>query len=78
MSNNYNSIIVEVLERNVAGLSMTEDKLNKTLTELGVDSLDVMLILMDIQEKTGIMIPEEKADYLDTPEKIFEFLVSQE
>jgi acyl carrier protein len=56
---------------------MSYDRRNETLKELGVDSLDVMVVLLSIQEATGIIIPEEKVDDLNTPAKIAEFLASQ-
>ncbi|BAU73421.1 hypothetical protein ppKF707_3644 [Metapseudomonas furukawaii] len=50
--------------------------MDHTLGELGVDSLDVMLVMMDIQEKTGVVISDEKVDELNTPSKIVAFLES--
>lgn len=74
MSRKFETIVSEVLEANVNGLKMSEEKMQQTLTDLGVDSLDVMLVLMEIQEKTGVMIPEDQADILQTPAQIAEFL----
>lgn len=74
MVGNLKSVIVEVLEKNVAGLQMSDESMQLTLTELGVDSLDVMLIFMDIQERTGVQIPEDQLDRLKTPAQIVAFL----
>lgn len=68
-------IVMKILEDNVEGLEMTEDKMNNTLSELGVDSLDVMLILMNVDEATGVTISDDDAEHLDTPEKIVNFIL---
>jgi acyl carrier protein len=68
-------IVIDVLEDNVQDLEMSEDKMNQTLVDIGVDSLDIMLVMMDIQEKSGVKISDEQADQLDTPSKIVNFIV---
>jgi acyl carrier protein len=67
-------IVIDVLEDNVQDLEMLEDKMDQTLVDIGVDSLDVMLVMMDIQEKSGVKISDDKADQLDTPNKIVDFI----
>lgn len=68
-------IVIDVLEDNVLDLKMSKDNMDHTLVDIGVDSLDIMLVMMDIQEKSGIKISDEDADKLDTPNKIVAFLV---
>lgn len=68
-------IVMSMLEKNVDGLEMTEDKMGKTLSDIGVDSLDVMLVIMDVGEAAGIEISDDKAEELNTPNKIVEFIV---
>lgn len=70
-------IVMEMLEKNVEGLEMTEDKMSKTLSAIGVDSLDVMLMIMDVSEATGVEISDDQAEALNTPDKIVEFVISQ-
>lgn len=77
MSVDFNKVVVEVLEKNVAGLQIEASMMDHTLGDLGVDSLDVMLVMMDIQEKTGVAIPDESVDELTTPNKIVTFLRSR-
>lgn len=67
-------IVMSMLEKNVEGLEMSEDKMGKTLVDLGVDSLDVMLVIMDVGEAAGVAISDDEAENLDTPEKIVEFI----
>lgn len=67
-------IVMSMLEKNVEGLEMSEDKMGKTLVDLGVDSLDVMLVIMDVGEAAGVAISDDEAESLDTPEKIVEFI----
>lgn len=68
-------ILISMLEKNVEGLEMSEDKMGKTLVDLGVDSLDVMLVIMDVGEAAGVAISDDEAEALDTPEKIVEFII---
>lgn len=68
-------IVMSMLEKNVEGLEMSEDKMDKTLVDLGVDSLDVMLVIMDVGEAAGVAISDDEAEGLDTPEKIVEFIL---
>lgn len=68
-------IVIAMLEKNVDGLRMTEDQMDSTLTDLGVDSLDVMLFLMDVDAAAGVTISDEDAEHLDTPAKIVEFIL---
>lgn len=68
-------IVMSMLEKNVEDLEMSEDKMGKTLVDLGVDSLDVMLVIMDVGEAAGVTISDDEAEGLDTPEKIVEFIL---
>lgn len=67
-------VVMSVLEKNADGLAMSEDMMDKTLTDLGVDSLDVMLVIMDVGEAAGVTISDDEAESLDTPQKIVEFV----
>jgi len=67
-------IVMSMLEKNVEGLEMSEEKMDETLENLGVDSLDVMLVVMDVGEAAGITITDDQAEELDTPEKIVDFI----
>ena len=68
-------IVISMLEKNVDGLEMSKDKMSESLSDLGVDSLDVMLFLMDVDEASGVTISDDDAEYLDTPEKIVTFIL---
>lgn len=67
-------VVMSVLEKNADGLAMSEDMMDKTLTDLGVDSLDVVLVIMDVGEAAGVTISDDEAESLDTPQKIVEFV----
>jgi len=70
-------IVMSMLEKNVDGLSMSKDKMTETLVDLGVDSLDVMLVIMDVGEKAGVAISDDQAEELETPEQIVDFITQQ-
>jgi len=67
-------IVMSMLEKNVEGLTMSEGEMDKTLVDLGVDSLDVMLVIMDVGEAAGVSISDDEAEVLDTPAKIVDFI----
>lgn len=67
-------VVMSMLEKNVDGLEMSEDKMDKTLVDLGVDSLDVMLVIMDVGEAARVAISDDQAEELDTPNKIVDFI----
>lgn len=69
-------IVMKMLEKNVDGLKMSEEKMDKTLVDLGVDSLDVMLLMMDIAEAAAVDISDDDADELRTPEEIVNFITT--
>ncbi|WP_300521415.1 acyl carrier protein [Alcanivorax sp.] len=69
-------IVVSVIENNVLGLEMSDEKMNQTLVDLGVDSLDVMIVIMDVAEATGVEISDDQVDELETPQKIIDFITS--
>lgn len=70
-------LVISTLEKNVEGLQMSEDKMDKTLTDIGIDSLDVMVVIMDVGEAAGVTISDDDAEILNTPEKIIDFVIQQ-
>lgn len=67
-------IVMSMLEKNVEGLKMAEDKMDQDLVDLGVDSLGIMVVMLDVSEATGIEISDDDADVLNSPEKIVDFI----
>ncbi|WP_298718241.1 phosphopantetheine-binding protein [uncultured Oceanisphaera sp.] len=69
-------IVNSKLEKNVLGLQMSESKMDQKLVDLGVDSLELMLLIMDVAEAAEVTISDDQADELDTPKKIVDFIIS--
>ena len=67
-------IVISILQKTVDGLEMNDEKMKKTLVDLGVDSLDIMLVIMDIAEAANREISNDQAEGLKTPKKIVDFL----
>ncbi len=44
---------------------------------LGADSLDIMTILLDVQDRTGVEIPDEDVDGLRTAQSIVEYVTQR-
>lgn len=72
--NNAEKIVVSIIEKHVPGLAVTTEKLGENLSDLGVDSLETMIVMMEIGEATSVEIGDDQADQLNTPEKIIEFV----
>ncbi|MFM1831713.1 MAG: Phosphopantetheine attachment site [Planctomycetota bacterium] len=47
------------------------------LVALGADSLDIMTILLDVQDRTGVEIPDEDVDGLRTAQSIVEYVTQR-
>lgn len=68
-------IVKDALENNVADLEVKSTDMAHTLEEIGVDSLDVMMIIMEVQDVSGVDIPDDVVGELDTPDKISQFIL---
>jgi|YelNatPaOPRAMG01_1025707.scaffolds.fasta_scaffold00039_122 acyl carrier protein len=64
------NIIVEKLH--VPPEKITEEA--HFINDLGADSLDITTLLMEVNDKYGIDIPEEEAQKLDTVGKLVNYL----
>ena len=51
-----------------------DDDFDRTLDEIGLDSLDFMSILFSVQEKYNITIPDEDIDGLNTLNKLIRYI----
>lgn len=47
---------------------------NSTWEEMGLDSLDKVEVMMDLEDEFGIEIPDEVMSYLDNVEEIVEYI----
>lgn len=46
-------------------------------SDLGLDSLDVVEVIMAVEEEFGIEIPDEAADSFKTPQEVIEYVHSK-
>ena len=56
------------------GRGVVVEDLNRSLKDLGIDSLDFMLILIGIQEALEIEIPDEETPSLTNLAKVVEYV----
>jgi len=63
-------IIVDTLSLDAEEIKLESDLIN----DLGIDSLDVMELVMAIDEKCGISIPDEEIPNLTTVEAIVKYI----
>lgn len=68
--------INETLKKNNLHLKLEEKDCNKTLKELGVNSLASMTIIVDLEEKYGIQIPDDKLLKIKTPNDLINIIKS--
>ena len=68
------NIVRQAFEDNIEGLEMNPEVMAQTFQQTEIDSLDLMLIMMEIQEKSGVKIPYEEVGNLKTPHDIVAFI----
>ncbi len=66
--------IVEIIRTANTQISMDELTGEEDLRNLGADSLDLMNILLSVQEKFGVEIPDSELDMLSNISSILAFL----
>mgnify|MGYP001047502419 CR=1 FL=1 len=67
-----NSIIIEILRECISGIEISEKQEDSNLIELGLDSISLIHIIVAIEEKFGVEIPDEYLvlNEMDTINKI--------
>ncbi|MEO0097606.1 MAG: acyl carrier protein [candidate division WOR-3 bacterium] len=71
------NLFEEVKNMIVEKLHVTPEKITEDahfINDLGADSLDITTLLMEVNEKYGIDIPDEDAQKLDTVGKLVGYL----
>jgi len=66
--------IVSLIQGAGVSADISGIKGDASLRKAGVDSLDMMNVLLAIEEKFGIKIPDDDIDDLDTVENIVSYL----
>lgn len=61
-------------DANQSAVIECDDDFDRPLSEIGLDSLDLMSILFSVQEKYNIDIPEEDMDGLTTLNEIVRYI----
>ena len=66
--------IKEIITRVVIGFDIENLKEDENLFDEGIDSLELMNILLEIEEQYGIEIPDEDVDKCNSIEGIVRYL----
>ncbi len=68
--------VIEILDASIENAEITEDKLNEDLSELGMDSITFIKIIVAMEEKFECEIPDSKLliGEMNTANKIFQVL----
>lgn len=69
--------IMEVIQSSGVAADLNNVSNDTSLTEAGVDSLDMANILLGIEEKYEVKIPDEDMDQLDSIDAIVKYLASK-
>ncbi len=67
------SLIAKQLNLQLKDIKMS----NAFITDLKADSLDVVELVMSLEEKFGISIPDEEAEKLETIQKMVDYIKKQ-
>jgi acyl carrier protein len=59
------------------GLNLDADTLAREVKDLGVDSLDIVELVMELEEEFGITIPDDQAEKLKTLGDVIDFIARQ-
>ena len=65
--------VIEVISESL-GLGVEEITKESSLNELNIDSLSLIGILIDIEDKFEIEIPDEEAEKFQTVEDVIEYI----
>lgn len=66
--------IYDIINDSDTMIELENVKADSDLKEFGADSLDMMTVLLNVQEKYGIEIPDDKIEDLSTIQKIADFI----
>ena len=66
--------IFSIIENVGVSVDIAKIKVNMPFNEAGVDSLELINIILEIEEKFGIKIPDEDIDALNTVDNIVSYL----
>ncbi len=66
--------VIEIIKSAGTGIDLSKITSSVALTDIGVDSLDIMSILMGVQEAADIEIPDDDVDELVSIEDIVKYV----
>ncbi|MGL5591387.1 MAG: phosphopantetheine-binding protein [Mycoplasmoidaceae bacterium] len=66
----------KILKDKNINIVLSEANLNKTFKEIGLDSLASMTVIVELEEKLGISIPDEKLMAMKTAKDLIESIES--
>ncbi len=68
--------INKVLAKSTSNLKLSKSNMDKTIKELGLDSLELMEIIVQIEEEFKITLDDEKLVNLKTPNDLIKLVES--
>lgn len=74
MSELHDRIVSIVRKVSPAASVQEQSDYNRPLADIGVDSLDTMSILLEVQESLGMTIPDEDVDALESINDIADYV----
>jgi acyl carrier protein len=66
--------VVTIIRSVSSSTKVDDDEYQKKLKDIGIDSLDLSGILLEIEEKFKIKIPDQDIERLETIDKIVEYV----
>lgn len=72
----FNKVVELITDR--AGLDEENLKPDVELKELGIDSLDMVELIMEVEDEFGVEIPDEKAEELKTIQQLVDYITNNQ
>lgn len=69
-------ILKTALDNSGADMDMQQLELDTLLTEVGLDSLDIFNLFVELEQHTGHQVPDLMVDDLTTPAAIIDYFSS--
>ena len=76
----YNKLVAEIwsLIEDTLGTSFPDKRLeSRIIDDLGADSLDVVEMILNFEDRFGMQIPDEKAETMATVKDIYDYIIEQ-
>jgi acyl carrier protein len=69
--------VIKIIQKVCDTLRLEPGDFSKPLSDVGIDSLDLTSILLQLEERLGIGIPDDDVAKIETIDKIIEYVTAR-